>query len=82
MNWRRFWLGTVDRSEDASESETEADEDAVSASDETVTPERDVKYIGTWLHQSCLKQLSPKCLKFFFLLLNSIALVSSRNICP
>ncbi|KAH0950303.1 hypothetical protein HN011_001333 [Eciton burchellii] len=66
----------IDRSEDASESETDADEDAVSASDETVTPERDVKYIGSWLHQSCQKQLSHKCLKFFFLLLNSIALVA------
>lgn len=66
------------RDKNANEIETDTDDDEVTESDETVSTEKSSKNIGT-SPRKVLYKLPEKCLKFFFLLLNSVALVSFRK---
>lgn len=79
MNWRKFWLDVMGRDENTNEIETDTDDDEVTESDETVSTEKSSKNIGTSLPKLFYKWLPEECLKFSFLLLNSVALVSFRK---
>jgi len=77
MNWRKFWLGVMGRDENMNDVETDTD-DEVTESDETVSTEKSSKNIGT-SPSKLYKWLPEKCLKFSFLSLNSVTLVSFRK---
>ena len=67
------------RDEKANELEIDTDTDEVTESDETVSTEKSSRNIGTSSPKLFYKWLPEGCLKFFFLLLNSVALVSFRK---
>lgn len=77
MNWRKFWLGVM--GEKGTEMETDTDDDEVTETDETMSTEKSSKNIGTSPSNLFYKWLPEKCLKFCFLLLNSVALVSLQK---
>ncbi|XP_011694116.1 PREDICTED: leukocyte surface antigen CD53-like isoform X2 [Wasmannia auropunctata] len=74
MNWRKFWLGVM--GEKGTEMETDTDDDEVTETDETMSTEKSSKNIGTSPSNLFYKWLPEKCLKFCFLLLNSVALLA------
>ncbi|XP_018398616.1 PREDICTED: leukocyte surface antigen CD53-like [Cyphomyrmex costatus] len=64
------------RDENKNEIETDTDDDEVTESGETISTERSSKNIGTSPSKLFCKWLPKKYFKFFFLLLNSIALLT------
>jgi len=64
------------RDENMNDVETDTDNDEVTESDETISTEKSSKNIGTSPSKLFYKWLPEKCLKFSFLLLNSVTLVS------
>ncbi|KYN20546.1 PREDICTED: leukocyte surface antigen CD53-like [Trachymyrmex cornetzi] len=65
------------RDENENEIETDTDDDElVTESDETISTEKSSKNIGTSTTKLFCKWLPKKCLKFFFLLLNSVVLLT------
>lgn len=77
MNWRKFCLSMMGL---ASESETDTDDDEDTESETgTVSTEKSSRNIGTTPPKLFYKWLPKECLKFSFLLLNSVVLVSFQK---
>ncbi|XP_011160691.2 tetraspanin-9 [Solenopsis invicta] len=74
MSWRKFCLNIMGQDEKTNKFEIDTD-DEVTESDETVSTEKSSRNIGT-SHKLFYKWLPEGCLKFFFLLLNSVALLA------
>ncbi|XP_036138339.1 leukocyte surface antigen CD53-like [Monomorium pharaonis] len=77
MNWRKFYLGMMGRDENVNETETDTDDDdEVTESNETVSTEKSSRNVDTSPPKLFYKWLPEGCLKFSFLLLNSVALLA------
>jgi hypothetical protein len=79
MNWRKFWIIKKNHGENTKEIETYTDEDEITESNETISTKESSKTIDTSLHKLSYKRLPGGYLKFSFLLLNSVAVVSFFN---
>ncbi|XP_012215984.1 CD63 antigen-like [Linepithema humile] len=75
MNWRKFWMIKKSQDENINETETYTD-DGITESDETISTKKSSKNIDTSLHKLSYKRLPGGYLKFFFLLLNSVAVLA------
>lgn len=77
MNWRKLWMIKKSHSENANETETYTDEDEITESNETITTKKSSKNVdASLIHKLSYKRLRGGYLKFSFLLLNSVAVVS------
>lgn len=82
MNLRKFWMiirKSHGENTSTNETETYTDEDEITESNETISTKKSSNNINTSRRKLSYKQLPGEYLKFFFLLLNGVAVVSFLN---